>query len=245
MTQGSVPLQRRSPAASATTDIVVAAPPELPAPASQGPLQRALPVVLSAGTAALMVVVFFSRSATPQNPTFLAFPVMMLISVVITAAARRGPQRGRAIEANRFDYFEYLDDLRARVSETAAAQRLAMVWDHPDPETLWTLIGGPRMWERRPGDPDFCCARVGVGTLALATRLVAPETPPAERSDPVTAEGLRGFIDTHCAITDAPITVPNSWDGRSDSRWGIRASCVDGSARSSASWRCCMNPTSC
>ena len=208
MTQGFVPLRRRLGAASAITDIAVAAPPELPPPASRGLLQRALPVVLSAGTAALMAVVFFSRSAVAQNPTFLAFPVMMLISVVLTAAARRGPQRGRAIEANRFDYFEYLADLRARVSETAAVQRLSLVWDYPDPETLWTLIGGPRMWERRPSDPDFCRVRVGVGTLALATRLVAPETPPGERSDPVTAAALRGFIDTHCTIADAPITVP-------------------------------------
>ena len=90
MTQGFVPLRRRLGAASAITDIAVAAPPELPPPASRGLLQRALPVVLSAGTAALMAVVFFSRSAVAQNPTFLAFPVMMLISVVLTAAARRG-----------------------------------------------------------------------------------------------------------------------------------------------------------
>jgi S-DNA-T family DNA segregation ATPase FtsK/SpoIIIE len=208
MMQGFVLSRRRLPTASATTEIVVEAPQELPPLASQGPLQRLLPVVLSAATAAVMAVLFFSRSAVTQSPTFLAFPVMMLISVVVTAAARRGPQRGRRIEANRVDYFGYLAALRERVSETAAAQRLSLVSDHPDPDTLWTLIGGPRMWERRPGDPDFCSVRVAVGTLALATRLVSPETPPAERSDPVTAAALRGFIDTHSTIADAPITVP-------------------------------------
>jgi DNA segregation ATPase FtsK/SpoIIIE, S-DNA-T family len=208
MTQCFAPLCRQLPAASAATDITVEAPPELPPPAAPGALQRLLPVVLSAGTAAVMAAVFFSRSAVAHNPTFLAFPVMMLVSVAVTAAARRGPQRGRGIEANRLDYFGYLAALRERVDETAAAQRLSLSWDHPDPDTLWTLIGGPRMWERRLGDPDFCRVRVGVGTLALATRLVAPETSPGERSDPVTAAALRAFIDTHSTIADAPITVP-------------------------------------
>ena len=49
------------------------------------------------------------------------------------------------------------------------------------------------MWERRAGDSDFCLVRVGVGTRPLATRLVAPETPPVERSDPVTAAALQSF----------------------------------------------------
>ena len=208
MTQGFILPRRLPPTASATTEIAVEAPPELPPPASHGQLQRLLPVVLSAATAAVMAVLFFSRSAVTQSPTFLAFPVMMLISVVVTAAARHGPQRGRCIEANRFDYFGYLAVLRTRVREAAAAQRLSLVWDHPDPDTLWTLIGAPRMWERRAGDPDFCCVRVGVGSLPLAPRLVSPETPPAGRSDPVTTAALRGFIETHATIADAPITVP-------------------------------------
>ena len=206
MTQGFVPLQRGLPAASATTDIAIEAPPELP-PASQAPMLRFLPVALSAGTAAVMAAVFFSRSSVTQNPTFLAFPVMMLLSIVVTAAARGGAQRGRGIEANRCAYFGYLAALRESVSETAAAQRLSLGWDRPDPDALWTLIGGPRMWERRPGDPDFCRVRIGVGTVALATRLVAPETPADERSDPVTVAALRGFIDTHSTITEAPITI--------------------------------------
>ncbi len=208
MTQGFVPLQMRLPAASATADIAVEAPPELPRSASPGLLPRALPVVLSVGTAAVMAAVFFSRSAVTPNPSFLAFPVMMLVSVAVTAAARRGPRVGGGVETNRVDYFGYLAGLRQRVGETVAAQRLSLAWDHPDPDALWTLIGGPRMWERRSADPDFCHVRVGVGTVAPAARLVAPEIPPVDRSDPVTAAALRGFIDTHSTIADAPITIP-------------------------------------
>jgi S-DNA-T family DNA segregation ATPase FtsK/SpoIIIE len=72
---------------------------------------------------------------------------------------------------------------------------------------LWTLIGGPRMWERRTTDPDFCRVRIGVGSQELSTRLVAPEIHAEERSDPVTIAAAHRFIRTHAAITDVPITV--------------------------------------
>ena len=46
-----------------------------------------------------------------------------------------------------------------------------------------------------------------LGTRPLATRLVAPEIPPVERSDPVTVAALQRFIDAHSTIADAPITI--------------------------------------
>ena len=36
---------------------------------------------------------------------------------------------------------------------------------------------------------------------------MAPETPPVERSDPVTAAALQRFLDAHSTIADAPITI--------------------------------------
>src|SRR6202453_2701272 len=108
---------------------------------------RLLRVVMPIATVVVMSAAFFSGSAVARNPTFLAFPMMMLVSVAVTAATGRG--RRRSIEADRIDYLGYLSRLRRRVCETAAAQRLSLAWEHPDPDTLWTLIGGPRMWERR------------------------------------------------------------------------------------------------
>ena len=206
MTQGFAPA-RRLPPSLVTADIIVEAPPEPPRSASPGRLLRLLPVVMSVATAAAMAVAFFSGSALARNPTILAFPMMMLVSVAVNAATRRSTGRGSDIEANRVDYFGYLTRLRGQVNETAAAQRLSLAWDHPDPDTLWTLIGGPRMWERRTADADFCLVRIGVGTLDLAARLVGPETAPVERSDPITAAALRRFIDTHSTIANAPITI--------------------------------------
>jgi S-DNA-T family DNA segregation ATPase FtsK/SpoIIIE len=48
---------------------------------------------------------------------------------------------------------------------------------------------------------------VGVGIQPLATRLVAPQDPPVELWDPVTATALHRFIQAHSAITEAPITI--------------------------------------
>jgi len=202
MTMCFVPAARRLPPAVATADILVEAPPGPPPPRPP----RLLPVIVSVATLGVMGVAYFSGSAVTRNPLYVAFPMMTLISTAVTVAAGRGQRQGRGVDADRVDYLGYLSRLRATVTEIAAAQRSSLTWSHPDPDTLWTLIGGPRMWERRASDPDFCLVRVGVGTQPLATRLVAPESRSHEPCDPVTATALRRFLDTH-SIVDAPIMV--------------------------------------
>ncbi len=187
-------------------EILVAAPPELPRPAAASLVVRLLPVLVSVLTAGVMAAAFFSGPGLTRSPTFLAFPMMMLGSVALTALTGRG--RGTGIDEDRADYLGYLSGLRKTLSETAAAQHLALMRVHPEPDALWTLIGGPRMWERRPGHPEFCLVRVGIGTLPLATRLVAPESRPRERSDPITVVALDQFLGAHATIADAPIAIP-------------------------------------
>ncbi|OSC42972.1 type VII secretion protein EccCa [Mycobacterium decipiens] len=193
--------------AYATADILVAAPPELPRSEPSSLLVRLLPVVMSAATLGVMATVLLSGSPATRHPTFLAFPMMMLVALVMTAVAGRGRRRGFGIDTDRADYLGYLCGLRGSVIETAAAQHLSLNWTHPDPATLWTLIGGPRMWERRPDESDFCRIRVGVGTQPLATRLVVPQLPPVQRSDPVTVTALRRFLNAHSTIDDAPVAI--------------------------------------
>jgi DNA segregation ATPase FtsK/SpoIIIE, S-DNA-T family len=202
MTQGFVPAVRQPPPAVATADIAVEAPPGMPA---AGP-PRLLPVIASVATLGVMAAAFASGSAAARNPMFVAFPMMTLLSLAVTATAGRGQRRGR-LDADRADYLAYLSGLRATAIETATAQRVSLRWSHPEPDTLWTLIGGPRMWERRSRDPDFCVVRVGVGTQPLAARLVAPEPLPRELSDPVTEAALRRFLSAHSRVACAPIAV--------------------------------------
>jgi ESX secretion system protein EccC len=195
------------PPAVPAAAIAVVAPPELPEPASLSALVRLLPVVVSVTAAGVMAATFLSGSAVSRNPMFLAFPTMMLVSMVVTAVNGRHSRRGGGIDADRTEYLGYLGRLRQTVTETAVAQRVSLSTDHPEPEALRTLIGGPRMWSRRACDSDFCLVRVGLGTRPLATRLVAPDTPPVERSDPVTAAALQRFLHAHSTIGDAPITI--------------------------------------
>ncbi len=207
MTEGFTPVARLPPQrAVATKDIVVEAPPGLP-PRSPGTLAILLPVVMSFATIGIMAAAFFSGSPVARNPMYVAFPTMTLASMAVSVAAGRGRRRGGGIDTDRTNYLGYLSRLRGTVTEIAAAQRLSLTWSHPDPDTLWTLIGGPRMWERCTSDSDFCLIRVGVGTQPLATRLVAQEPPPDGPSDPVTARALCRFIHTHSTVTDAPLIV--------------------------------------
>ncbi|BBX74768.1 ESX-4 secretion system protein EccC4 [Mycobacterium shinjukuense] len=191
----------------ATEDVEIAAPPEVPGSPPSGMLVRLLPMVMSVATLGVMAAALLSGAPGARSPMFLAFPVMMLASLVVTAVTGPGRQRGKGIDADRVEYLAYLSGLRTRVTETAAAQRLSLELTHPQPDTLWTLIGGRRMWERGPADPDFCRVRVGVGRQPLATRLVAPEMPPARRSDPVTVTALQRFLRAHSTIAAAPITI--------------------------------------
>ena len=207
MTQAFVRVARQLPPAFARADVSIAAPPALPRSPSPSMVVRLVPVLVSIGGLGVMVAAFFSGSAATRSPAFLGFPMMMLVSMTATALAGRGSRHRGDIDADRVEYLGYLDRLRTTIVETAAAQRLSLSWSHPDPDTLWTLIGGPRMWERQPTDSDFCVIRIGVGFQPLATRLVAPDTPPVELSDPVTATALHRFIQAYAMLEGVPIAI--------------------------------------
>ncbi|HTX94904.1 MAG TPA: type VII secretion protein EccCb [Mycobacterium sp.] len=213
MAQDFAPVVRQLPPALATGDILVEAPPDVPSPASSTLVSRLLPVVLATGGLGVVATAFASGATAPtRSPVWLAFPMMMLISTVVTLMGR-ARHRGGGVDADRADYLRYLSGLRSTVRKTAAAQHRSLHWSHPDPDTLWTLIGGRRMWERRADDPDFCVVRIGVGPQPLAARLVAPHIPSEGQCDPVTATAIRRFLQTHSTIV-APITIDLRAAGR-------------------------------
>ncbi len=185
-------------------DVAVAPPPAAARREPGSPMVRLLPVVVAVVTAGMFAAMVSARSGTVRTPMFVVFPLLMLLS---TAAAAVTNRRGREVGTERADYLAYLADLRDDVTKAAVAQRSSLLWCHPDPDALWTLIGGRRMWERRAGDPDFCVTRVGTGTVPLAMRPVPPPSGPADRTDPVTASALRRFLHTHSTIPAAPVTV--------------------------------------
>ena len=182
-------------------------PPAIPRAVPGNLLMKLMPLVMVAAMVGMVALMFTSGAAA--NPMMLMFPAMMLMSMVGMLAGGGKSGGARTAEANedRKDYLRYLDQLRRDVADTERAQRKALEWSHPAPETLWSVAGTDRMWERRQSDPDFAHVRVGCGDQRLATRLVPPETGPVEELEPVSAVSLRRFVRAHSVVSALPTAV--------------------------------------
>lgn len=191
-------------------EVALVGPPELQRGVPPSLLVRLLPVVMVVAVVGMvaMMLVTGGRSAL-ANPLFLMFPLMMVMSTVgmLASGGRGGPARAAELNEDRKDYLRYLAQTREQVRTTARDQRRCALWSHPDPGALVALLGGRRMWERRPGDADFGHLRVGVGTQRLATALVPPEVAPAEDLEPVSSVALRRFVHAHATVPGLPVAV--------------------------------------
>ncbi|MGA4785923.1 type VII secretion protein EccCa [Nocardia sp. AB354] len=199
---------RREVPRSPGGEVTLQPPPEIPRAIPGSLLGKLMPVVMVVGMVGMMAIMFTRGGGIASNPMSMMFPMMMVFSMVGMFAGQGGKGQ-KAAEANedRKDYLRYLDQVRKDVDETASQQRAAVEWSHPEPGLVWMLAGTSRMWERRPGDKDFCHARIGLGGQRLATRLVSPETGPVEELEPIAAVSLRRFVRTHSTVPDLPTAI--------------------------------------
>jgi DNA segregation ATPase FtsK/SpoIIIE, S-DNA-T family len=189
-------------------ELVVKAPPDVPRDVPANPLSRLLPVAMVVATVGMMAIYFTSGATTMRNPMFGFFPVMMLFSLLGTlAVGARGNSRTAEINHDRRDYLRYLESVQHTISKTRDAQRVSVAWNHPDPASLWTLVGGRRMWERRADDPDFGRVRVGLGAQSLSTRLVSSELGEVAELDPVTSTELQRLLRNRSTVPDLPVAL--------------------------------------
>ncbi|MVO90816.1 type VII secretion protein EccCa [Streptomyces sp. p1417] len=195
---------RALPSEVPTAEVVLQPPPELPRGQQEGALMQLLPMLGMGGS----VVFFFMPTA---HPFMRIMGMVMIASTVAMAVAmlvrhRRGAQ-GQLADMRR-DYLRYLAQTRRAAVAAERAQRDAQYYLHPSPEQLWALVAeGSRVWERRPGDPDFGQVRVGLGPQALATPLRAPETAPVDDLEPLTAGAMQRFLAAHTTVADLPMAV--------------------------------------
>lgn len=157
----------------------------------------AIPALL-VGIIGMLVVMYTSGARSLQSGFF---PLIGLIGFgAMMFSGRFGRSRRMSWgeqEKERRVYLRQLDEDRDEVQRAAQDQRRSQLFVHGDPQQLDTVIGGPRMWERRPADPDFLDVRLGIGiqqTSDSAVSLQWPEVPIGEELEPVTGGALRDFI---------------------------------------------------
>ena len=189
---------RKPPPTVPPTRVMVAAPLALPEREPRNILLMiALPALL-VGIIGTLVVMYTSGVRSLQSGFF---PMIGLVGFgALMFSGRFG--RARRItwgeqEKQRRVYLRQLDDDRDEVQRATQEQRRSQLFVHRDPQKLDTVIGGPRMWERRPGDPDFLDVRLGIGVqqaIESAVSLQWPDVPVGEELEPVTGGALRDFI---------------------------------------------------
>jgi S-DNA-T family DNA segregation ATPase FtsK/SpoIIIE len=163
-----------------------------------------LPMVGGAGA---MVFMYAGPGATPMTYAASAMYGLSSMGMLVSQFGRSSADRGRKLDGDRRDYLRYLAQSRRRIREAANKQREAQLWNHPDPDSLWSYAMSSRLWERRPGDPDFTDVRIATGAQRLSVRLVPPETKPIEDLDPISAGALRSFIGAHRTVPEMPVAV--------------------------------------
>ena len=191
--------------------VVIAPPLALPEREPRNILVMIAVPALLVGILGTLLVMYASGARSMQSGLF---PLIGLAGFgTLMFSGRFG--RSRRIswgeqEKQRRTYLRRLDEDRDDIQRAAGLQRRSRSFVHSDPQKLDRVIGGARMWERRPGDPDFLDVRVGIGQVPTADSPVSlqwPEVPVGEELEPVTGRALRDFILEQSRIRGMPKLV--------------------------------------
>jgi S-DNA-T family DNA segregation ATPase FtsK/SpoIIIE len=194
--------QHPLPVPGTGVEVVVAAPPARASGAGTSWLASLLPVAASAGSVGVLLLLPVRR-----GPLLVAAVAgMVLLSVAAGLAPRLRDRRIRARDRAR--YLAYLDGIRSRASQVAAAQRSAAEHLHPDLPGLLALVGREeRLWERRPVDHDFLSARVGRGPVDLACPVRLETGGPLAEHDPELLAAAEELVAGLGQVAGVPVTL--------------------------------------
>ncbi|MGH3910514.1 MAG: FtsK/SpoIIIE domain-containing protein, partial [Pseudonocardiaceae bacterium] len=129
----------------------------------------------------------------PGSGYFLIFLVLSPLMIVANVISDRRSGRAEYKAALR-EYEQGLAAARARLAELAIEQERTSRRELPDPAAVVRIGTGPtsRLFERRPGDPDFLRLRVGLADRPADVVLTGPgagdEQPPTSHAVPVTVD---------------------------------------------------------
>ncbi len=204
--------KRVTPPAMPRGDLLLESPPEIPPPTPSKPfgtVLRMLPMIAGALAMGLMLVGggMGGGGSNPLRGIVMGLYAVSMMGMMLSQTGRQNDDQSAQLDANRRDYFRYLSQTRRNFAKTADEQRASVAYRHPAPDTLWTIIGGMRMWERRPDAEDFGSVRLSVGRQQSAKRITPPEAQPIEDLEPLTTGALRRFIRTHRVVQSVPLAV--------------------------------------
>jgi len=186
--------------------VAVAPPLALPEREPRNLLLMIAAPALLVGIIGTLVVMYTSGVRSLQSGFFPMIGLVGFAALMFTGRFGRGRRVSWGEqEKQRRSYLRQLDEDRDEVQRAAQQQRRSALFVHADPQHLDTVIGGPRMWERRPADPDFLDVRLGIGVQATADSAVSlqwPEVPVGEELEPVSGRALRDFILEQSRIRD-------------------------------------------
>ncbi|RBM22229.1 type VII secretion protein EccC [Prauserella sp. PE36] len=202
------PVRRPAPE-QPSGELILDPPPEIPQPGGRQWTQVLMVIPMIAMMAAMMLLFssgFGQGSGVLRLVVFGLFGVGMLGMLVVSLINSSGPGK-REMGQERRGYLRHLGRHRLRLIRAIHKQRDAMVYLHPEPAALLSLVASHRLWERRPLDADFGVARIGTGPQRPAMTLVPPEAKPLEQLEPLSALALRRFLTTYTAIPGLPLAM--------------------------------------
>jgi S-DNA-T family DNA segregation ATPase FtsK/SpoIIIE len=188
-------------------EVLLDAPPEVPPPAGRAWGQMMMMLPMLGGSMAMALMFAGQRGSTLGYVTGALFGVSAIGMLGSQLAGQGGGPSKQEMLQQRREYMEHLSKQRSKVLKTVGRQREAAFYRHPDPDTLWSLPIGPRLWERRRGDADFATVRIGLGPQELATPLVPPAATSLDKLEPMCALALRRFVTTYAQVPDLPVTM--------------------------------------
>lgn len=171
---------------------------ELPAPPTRGRKAR-LPLAASI-VPLLLGVVMFLLLKSPFMLVMCALSPVMAVTTYITD--RRGGKQSFRRDSAEFN--ERLEEATKELDQALEAEIAERRRESPDASTLFARLRQlePAVWERRPGDPDFMCLRVGVADLPARSSVSMGDGGDAE---------LRGLAEQQLGsrqnVRSVPLTI--------------------------------------
>jgi len=188
-------------------EILLESPPEIPEVQGQGIMMVLTYLPMVAGAAAMALMFTAGGNSNPIMYVASGLFAVSMVGMTLGQMGRQAGERKHRLNGSRRDYFRYLSQVRKKARRAAKQQREALEWSGPDPDSLWWLAMGPRLWERRARDEDFSTVRLGTGVQKLAIQLIPPDSKPVEDLDALSAGALRRFVRAHSTVSELPVAV--------------------------------------